>query len=238
MPPEPQDTDTTDGGTESVTRVATRPGVRRAGRQEQERHQSTETRSRGQLTVEPRSMLSRLPLCGVSIRADGRRARRCRDWWGESVPRPPYSDDREQAPPSRSCSARGTPEHVAGRGLLGGGRRLDGAGRMRCTADGALPLPRGGFLVVLGGLPLLALSVALLLAGRGFLHSVAGGLVSVVLGTAVVYALLSIVDFGGPNVVGWAMTAPAVGLVAAVWSVTVPGRASRGSSAARDASLA
>ena len=107
--------------------------------------------------------------------------------------------------------------------------------RDACDARQTVPYPCLGaaVLVVLGGLPLLALSVALLLAGRGFLHAVAGGLVSVVLGTAVVYELLSILDFGGPDAVGWAMTAPAVGLVAAVWSVTVPGRSSRGSQAAR-----
>jgi hypothetical protein len=72
-------------------------------------------------------------------------------------------------------------------------------------------------------------AVSLLLSGRGVLHSVAGGLVSVVLGTAAVYAFLGLVDFAGPDVVGWAMTAPAVGLVAAVWAVTAPGRTAAGS---------
>lgn len=98
--------------------------------------------------------------------------------------------------------------------------------RDSCVAQQTAPYPCLGaaFLAVLGGVPLLVFAVALLLSGRGFLHSVAGGIVSVVVGTAAVYTLLSIVDFGGPNIVGWVMTAPAVGLLAAVWSVTVPGR--------------
>jgi len=81
-------------------------------------------------------------------------------------------------------------------------------------------------LAVLAGIPLLILVMALVLSGRGLVHSAAGGVVSVVCGTAVVYELLDIFDFSGPDDVGWVMTAPAVGLVAAVWAVTVPGRTS------------
>ncbi|MBZ5738276.1 hypothetical protein [Nocardioides mangrovi] len=78
------------------------------------------------------------------------------------------------------------------------------------------------WLSVVVGLPMLALVVAVVLLGRGLLHALAGGVASVALGTVAVYQLLSATAYGGSDTIGWVLTAPAVGLAAAVWSVRVP----------------
>lgn len=95
-----------------------------------------------------------------------------------------------------------------------------------CRSRSTNPYPclGAGILVVLIGIPLLMLLVALILVGRGFLHAVLGAIVSVGLGTIAVYEVLDVIDYGGDDAIGWALTGPAVGLVAAVWSVRAPGR--------------
>lgn len=109
-------------------------------------------------------------------------------------------------------------------GLVGIAMSGDG-----CTSRPTNPYPclGGQVLVVVVGLPVLALLVALTLAGRGVLHAVAGGVVSLGVGLLVVYTVLGAVDYGGPNALGLALAGPVAGLTAGAWSAWGPGRAPR-----------